>query len=82
MTAYTSKIITRDLRPVEISTGKYEHLKDVKFTEDFPRQGRQVDILVGVQYYTGLLKGEIIRGRPDEPMAIATKLGYILSGSM
>ena len=81
MSAITSKIITRDLRPVDINTEKYNHLKGITFTEEFPRKQKQVDVLVGVQYYTGLLKGEIIRGRADEPMAISTKLGYILSGS-
>jgi hypothetical protein len=66
---------------VDINTEKYNHLKGITFTEEFPRKQKQVDVLVGVQYYTGLLKGEIIRGRADEPMAISTKLGYILSGS-
>lgn len=81
MCATTSKQITRDLRPVDVDTSKYKHLKNLKFTEDFPRGERQVDVLVGVQYYTSLLKGEVVKGLPNEPMAIDTKLGYILSGS-
>ena len=79
--ATTSKQITRDLRPVDVDLSKYKHLQNVKFTEDFPRGERQVDVLVGVQYYTSLLKGEVLKGLPNEPMAIDTKLGYILSGS-
>ena len=79
--ATTSKQITRDLRPVDVDTSKYEHLKNLTFTEEFPRGERQVDVLVGVQYYTSLLKGEVVKGLPNEPMAINTKLGYILSGS-
>jgi hypothetical protein len=54
--------VTRDLRPVDINTKKYDHLKEITFTEEFPRKQKQVDVLMGVQYYTGLLKGEIIRG--------------------
>ena len=81
MCATTSKQITRDLRPVEVDTSKYEHLKGIQFTEDYPRGERQVDVLVGVQYYSSLLKGEVVKGLPTEPMAINTKLGYILSGS-
>ncbi len=60
MSAVTSKIITRDLCPVNISTKKYDHLKGITFTEAFPQKQKQVDVLVGVQYYTGLLRGEII----------------------
>jgi hypothetical protein len=66
---------------VDVDTSKYKHLKNLKFTEDFPRGECQVDVLVGVKYYTSFLKGEVLKGLPNEPMAIYTKLGYILSGS-
>ena len=81
MVGVTQKKITRDLRPVDVDLKKFQHLKDIQFTDDYPRGERQVDILIGVQYYTTLLRGEVIRGRPDEPQAVNTKLGYVLSGS-
>jgi hypothetical protein len=77
----TAEKITRDLRPVEINTNDFEHLKGIDFTETYPRAEKEVDILIGVDHYTSLMKGEIIRGQPQEPTAIATKLGFVLSGS-
>ena len=81
LVATTTKTITKELRAINVATEDYKHLKHIKFTEDYPRQEVEVDILIGVQYYTSLLTGEIIKGKQDEPMAIATKLGYILTGS-
>ena len=81
MEGITSPKIVRDLRPVGIDVADFEHLKGIEFTEPFPRQEKEVDILIGVDHYTNLMKGQIVRGKPDEPMAIATKLGYVLSGS-
>ena len=81
LVATTAKTITQDLRAVNIATENYKHLKHIKFTENYPRQKVEVDVLIGIQYYTALLTGEIIKGKQDEPMAIATKLGYILTGS-
>ena len=77
----TTAQITRDLRRVDVNTANYEHLKGIDFTENYPRPAKEVDILIGVEHYTNLLSGEIIRGNPQEPMAIATKLGFVLSGS-
>ena len=82
MIATTSKVITKDLRAVDVSTEEYPHLKGIKFTEQYPRREVQVDILIGCQYYTNLITGEVVRGKkPEEPVALATKLGYVLTGS-
>jgi len=81
ITATTTKSIVRALRPVEINPEEFTHLKHVKFTESYPREEASVDVLIGVQYYAALLTGEVLQGRENEPCAIATRLGYILSGS-
>ena len=81
MEGVTTKQITKDLRRIEVDPANFEHLKGIDFTETYPRSKKEVDILIGVQHYTSLLKGEIIRGHPEEPTAVATKLGYVLSGS-
>ena len=79
--AITTKTITKDLRAITIDPKDYPHLAGITFTEAYPRKEVKVDILIGVTHYATLLKGEIIRGELDEPIAVATKLGYILSGS-
>ena len=81
MEGLTTRKITRDLRKVDVDTTKFDHLKGINFTETYPRPEKEVDILIGVEDFTALMAGPVIRGNPEEPSAIATKLGYVLSGS-
>lgn len=39
-----------------------------------------VNVLIGADFYWSLVEGTVIRGAPWEPVALATKLGYVLSG--
>ena len=41
----------------------------------------RIDILVGASFYWDFMTGEIIRGQSG-PVALSSKLGYILSGSV
>ena len=41
-----------------------------------------IDILIGSDYYWHFMKNRIIRGNADEPFALETKLGHILSGKL
>ena len=41
-----------------------------------------MDILIGSGYYWHFLKNRIVRGNADEPVALETKLGYVLSGNL
>ena len=41
-----------------------------------------MDILIGSDYYWHFLKNRIVRGNADEPVALETKLGYVLSGKL
>lgn len=40
----------------------------------------QVSILIGADYCWSLVEGTLVRGAPWEPVALATKLGFVLSG--
>ncbi len=40
-----------------------------------------MDILLGCDNYTILITGEVIRGNPNEYVALATELCYVLTGS-
>lgn len=40
-----------------------------------------VSIVIGADYYWSLVEGTIIRDAPWGPVAIATRLGFVLSGS-
>ena len=41
-----------------------------------------IDILIGCDYYWYFMKNRIIRGNAGEPVALKTKLGYVLSGKL
>ena len=79
--ATTIKKVTSELREVPISTKQFSHLKDVTFTEEFPRQEAIVDIMIGEPIYSFLLEDKTIKGKLGEPTAVKTKLGYMLGGS-
>ena len=41
-----------------------------------------IDILFGSDYYWHFMKNRIIRGNANEPVALETKLGYVLCGKL
>ena len=63
---------------------KYDHLKNLTFTEELPMKNSDsgiVDILIG-EPDVSYLMDEPIKGKNRyEPSAVSTKLGYCLSGS-
>ena len=41
-----------------------------------------LDVLIGSDYLWEFQKGTTIRGRPEEPVAVHTELGWVLSGPL
>ena len=41
-----------------------------------------IDHLIGSDYYSHFMTNRIIRGNADEPVALETKSGYVLSGKL
>jgi len=41
-----------------------------------------IDILIGSDFFWNFQAGETIRGGPDEPVAVKTSLGWVLSGPL
>ena len=78
--AVTRTELTGRLRKADIDIQQFDHLKNIAFTEDFPREEVTVDVLIGVADFSILTDGDVIRGNPNEPVAMATKLGYVLCG--
>lgn len=79
--ATTSRSVTNDLRPVPIDLKEFPHLQGVKFTEPFPRPAVQIDIMIGEPFYSMMICGMPIRGKPFQPAALPTRLGMVLTGS-
>jgi hypothetical protein len=42
----------------------------------------EIDLLIGSDYIWKFQRGRTIRGEPEEPVAIETELGYVLSGPL
>lgn len=65
---------------IEIRKGEYLHLQglwfsDVSRNEEF----LGVDLLIGADYLWCFQRGRIIRGEVDQPVAVETCLGWVLS---
>jgi len=77
----TKKKVTEKLREVPVDPKAFAHLQSISFAEELPRKSAPVDILLGLPYYHLVVSGLPIMGKPDQPMALPTKLGYVLTGS-
>ncbi len=77
-------VISKGLRNkhVEKVQCEYKHLEGLWFSDVSEKEHLEIDILVGADHLWEFQTGSIIRGELGEPVAIETKLGYVLSGPM
>ena len=62
--------------------GNFQYLKGLKLA-DYPPGSQaelEVDVLLGSDFMWRTMTGEIIQGEENEPVAIGTKFGWVLSG--
>ena len=82
--AYKSPTIA-DIRNqhIEIRKGDYPHLQGLWFS-DVNRKNKVlgIDLLIGADYLWSFQRGRTIRGEADQPVAVETCLGWVLSGPM
>lgn len=74
------KLVDR-LREFDLDLSKLPHLKDLFLPEEIPRGRVGVDILIGIKDYHELVTGPVLAGEPGQPVAMKTKLGFVLSGT-
>ena len=68
---------------VELVKSDYPHLKGLWFSDvSKERDEMVIDVLIGADYLWQFQKGCTIRGKFDEPVAVETELGWVLSGPM
>ena len=61
----------------------YQHLRKLKLADyHYDVETSSIDILIGSDFYWSIFENDIIRGKEGEPVALKSKLGYILSGPM
>ena len=65
---------------IETACKNYNHLKYLKLADHHrDDEHLEVDILIGADYYRSIFENKIIRGF-DGPIAIKSKVGYLVSG--
>ena len=82
VTLYSVPVICEPLKSHSLSEciERYPHLNELEFADDHEGLNEmQVDILIGSDHYWDLTTGRVQRGS-DGPVAIHTRLGWVLSG--
>lgn len=59
---------------------QWKHLGDLKLADPRCIDPANIDILLGADVYPEILENNIVKGPKETPMAIKTKLGYIILG--
>ena len=68
-------------QPIDLCASKYQHLTDLDLADSSSGEPTMdVDLLIGSNYYWDLTTGETRRGE-NGPVAIHTRLGWVLSGT-
>ena len=68
---------------IEIRKTEYPHLHGLWFSDvNRDREILEVDLLIGADYLWSFQEGRTVRGEPNEPVAVKTSLGWVLSGPL
>ena len=68
---------------VEVVKNDFPHLRDLWFSDVCQSKDElEIDVLIGADYLWEFQKGTTIRRGPEEPVAVHTELGWVLSGPL
>ena len=68
---------------VEVVKNDFPHLRDLWFSDVCQsKEELEIDLLIGADYLWEFQKGRTVRGEPEEPVAVETELGWVLSGPL
>ena len=68
---------------IETARRDFPHLKGVWLSDVSRHEDElEIDLLVGADYLWRFQTGRTIRGEADEPVAVETELGWVLSGPL
>ena len=83
MNVYAVPKICSELKSQDIESAKrkYPHLNGIEFA-DREAEGSvmEIDLLIGSDYMWEFMEDKTVRGEPGQPVAISTKVGWLLSG--
>lgn len=79
--AHTSPVICSSL-PAVVNACEYEHLNGLELADgESPDSRKSIDLLVGSDYYWSIVTGDTVVGDVG-PVALGSKLGWLLSGPL
>ena len=68
-------------QPISLCAERYDYLSQLRLADPSSNESQmEVDVLIGSDHYWELTTGEVLRGEHGGPVAINTKLGWVLSG--
>ena len=56
-------------------------MKNVRLADSFDEQLMNIDVLIGIDFYSTFFTEEIIRGEFSEPVALSSHFWWVLSGN-
>lgn len=77
MSAICSELMNQNVSYV---SNKYPHFKDLELADSSENSVKNVQMLIGLDYYYAFISHEIIKGKMNEPIAVKSILGWILCG--
>ena len=66
---------------VKAVSTNYNNLKNLKLADSVITDTKSINIFIGLDYYYLFVTGDIIRGEPNEPIALNSIFGWILCGT-
>ena len=78
--ATTLETVTKPFKAIDVHPSDYSHLKDLTFTEKYPSQELHINMLLGNEICAMIATSTARIGKPTEPIAKKTRLGWVLSG--
>ena len=58
----------------------YVHLKNLNLADCSRDGNKKIDVLIGADVYYRFMYGNVIRGKTNEPIAIVSCFGWVLTG--
>lgn len=77
--AWAVTTVCSPLEPAVIDVAKYPHLKGLPFADTFPRGEARIDILIGADQWSRIIKSGMKTGR-NGPVATNSRFGWFFSG--
>ncbi|KFD61475.1 hypothetical protein M514_26371 [Trichuris suis] len=82
MQALCVRRICSALEPQPLLQKGWSHIGGLNLADNFPCASSEVDALVGLDHYYDFMRNTVRQGRNNEPIAVQSKLGWILCGKV